>query len=74
MKCDNFYIITFSNFYIITFSNFYILLIVSLDIGDLLVKLLHLLFFEHAFVLDRHYLDEILDVAVPVVEHATCEG
>ena len=34
----------------------------------------HLLFFEHAFVLDRHNLDKVLDVAVPVVEHTSCQG
>ncbi len=49
-------------------------LIIALDVGNLLVKLFHLLLLEHAFVLDGHNLDKVLDVAVPVVEHATCEG
>ena len=34
----------------------------------------HFLFFEHALVLDGHHLDEVLDIAVPVVKHASCEG
>ena len=49
-------------------------LIIALDVGNLLVQFLHFLLFEHTFVLDGHYLDEVLDVAVPVVEHTACEG
>ena len=33
---------------------------------------LHLLFLEHAFVLDRNYLDEVCNVALPVVKHSSC--
>ena len=49
-------------------------LVIALDVGNLLVQFLHFLLLEHALVLDGHYLDKVLDVAVPVVEHATCEG
>lgn len=49
-------------------------LVIALDVGNLLVQLFHLLLLEHALVLDGHHLDEVLDVAVPVVEHTTCEG
>ena len=38
------------------------------------MKLLHLLFFKHAFVLDGDDLDEVFDVTMPVVEHTACEG
>ena len=34
----------------------------------------HLLLFEHPFVLDGYYLDEVFDIAMPVVEHTPCEG
>ena len=49
-------------------------LVIALDVGNLLVELFHFLLLEHALVLDWHHLDEVLDVAVPVVEHTTCEG
>ena len=38
------------------------------------MKSRHLLFFQHTFVLYRHHLDEVLYVAVPVVEHPACQG
>ena len=38
------------------------------------MKSRHFLLFEYALILDGHYLNEVLDVTVPVVEHATCKG
>ena len=49
-------------------------LIVALNVGNLLVQFLHFLLLEHALVLDGYYLDEVLNVAMPVVEHPACEG
>ena len=49
-------------------------LIISLNVRNFLMQACHLLFFEHALVLDGHYLDEVLDVTMPVVEHTTSEG
>ena len=44
----------------------------QLHIGNLLLKLSHFLFLQYAFVFDRRYLDEVLDVSIPVVEHTAC--
>ena len=47
------------------------MLIISLHIRNLLLQLLYLLLLENSLVLDWHYLDEILYVVVPVIEHGT---
>ena len=47
--------------------------VVSLHVRNLLLQLSYLLFLEHTLVLDRDNLDEVLDVAVPVVEHGAGE-
>ena len=44
-----------------------------MHIRNLLLQLLYLLLLENSLVLDWHYLDEILYVVVPVVEHGTGE-
>ena len=49
------------------------MLIISLHIRNLLLQLLYLLLLENSLILDWHYLDEILYVVVPVVEHGTGE-
>ena len=59
------------NFIIFELYNYHS--IVALHVGNLLLQFLHLFFLEHALVLDRHYLDEVFNVAVPVVEHGTGE-
>ena len=48
-------------------------LIVSLHVGNLLLQLAHLLFLQYLFVFDRYYLDELVDVVCPVVEHDACQ-
>ena len=48
-------------------------LVIALHIRNLLLQLLYLLLLENSLVLDWHYLDEILYVVVPVVEHGTGE-
>ena len=49
-------------------------LVVSLDVCYLLLELFVLLFLKNTLVLDGHYLNEVLDVTVSVVEHAACQG
>ena len=49
------------------------LLIVSLHVCNLLLQLLYLLFLQHTLILDRHYLDEVFHIVVPVVEHGAGE-
>ena len=50
------------------------LIIYQLHVGNLLLELTHLLFLQYTLVLNRSHLDEILDVAIPVVEHTTSES
>ena len=49
-------------------------LIIPLYISYLFLQFSVLLFLENAFILDRHNLNEVYHVALPVVEHTSGEG
>ena len=47
--------------------------IIALHFCNLLLQFLHLLLLQHFFVFDRDYLDELVGIAWPVIEHGACQ-